>query len=282
LLHRRHAAYYLELAEQAGNGADLSRSSYMGIQLALFNIQAALRWEMQSGDVENALGLCGALSGFLYFRAQPSESRRWLAEMLAAPAAARPTVGRGGALLSAARLAWGPLGAIAPVCFYLGDYPAVRAYFEQQSAAGGSADQPPNAPTLDWLGHVATASGDYAAARTLYAAGACQRLAVDRLIGVAFTLSGLAGLAVAQGQLRRSVRISGAASRLGELSGVPSHRTQEGYIRGRLPGIREAIGAADYDVAWSEGRAMTLEQAVAYGLEETAGSVDPHRDTATR
>src|SRR5205823_5184604 len=71
--------------------------------------QAAIQWEMESGDVERALGLCGALSTILYSRAQPSESRRWLAELLAAPAAARPTLGRGQALLSAARLAWNQL-----------------------------------------------------------------------------------------------------------------------------------------------------------------------------
>jgi hypothetical protein len=95
-----------------------------------------------------------------------------------------------------------------------------------------------------------------------------HRLAVDRPIGVAFTLSGLAGLAAAQGQLRRAVRLSGAAARLCEVSGVPSQRTEEGYIRGRLPGLREALGAAAYDAAWAEGRALTLEQAVADALED--------------
>jgi predicted ATPase/transcriptional regulator with XRE-family HTH domain len=210
-LHGRHAAYYLELAEQAGSELDFYHQSiwYTRIQLELYNIQAALGWAMESGDVERALGLCGALSNFLYNRAQPGESRRWLAELLAAPAAARPTVGRGRALLSAARLAWGHLdldqadalldealailracadqrgivwalelkanvriergaytsggaiaaealaiaqtmgdaglvagvvGAIAIVHFYLGDYPAARAHFEQWLASVDSTD----------------------------------------------------------------------------------------------------------------------------------------------
>src|SRR5207244_2697646 len=110
-LHRLHAAYYLGLAEQAGTELDVFRQSLWNtrIQLELYDIQAAVRWEMASGDVERALGLCGALSDFLYNRAQPGESRRWLAELLAAPGAARPTLGRGRALLSAARLACGHL-----------------------------------------------------------------------------------------------------------------------------------------------------------------------------
>jgi uncharacterized protein (DUF2336 family) len=60
--------------------------------------------------------------------------------------------------------------------------------------------------------------------------------------------------------------LSGTAARLCDLSGVPAHRTQEGYIRDRLPRIRAALGDAAYDAAWDEGQAMTLEEAVADAL----------------
>jgi predicted ATPase len=350
VIRARHAGHYLQLAEEGARelwGPQLP-FWWARLQLELNNVRAALRWAIDPGDVEHALRLCGALGGFLQRRAQPGESRRWLAELLAAPAAAQPTAGRGRALLSAGVLAWDqleleqadalldealsilraradqngivqalwlkarvaiargafaggralaeealaigqatgdaelglPLHVLGQAYFYLGDYPAARACFEQDIAARGSAEQPFQAPSLNWLGNIATACGDYATAGVRYAESMRLRLTIDRKIGVAFTLSGLAGLATAQGQLRRSVRISGAASRLCELSGVPSHRTQEGYIRGRLPGIREALGAAAYDAAWAEGRAMTLAQAVAYGLaaEPGAASVGQARD----
>jgi non-specific serine/threonine protein kinase len=338
-LQRRHAAYYLALADQAEAEHNCFRLGAWSarMQRELIDVEGALRWAIDAGDVEHALRLCGALSHFLFNRAQPGESRRWLAEVLALPVAAPPTVGRGRALLSAGRLAWGYLESdqadalldealtilrayadqkgiawalelkarvaverrayasgramaeealaigratgdpdlvwwslpmLGGASFYLGDYAGARACVEQFMAAGGGPEQPHQAPNLDWLGHIATASGDYATARARYAASMRQRLAIDRKIGVAYTLSGLAGLAAAQGQLARAVRISGAAARLCELSGAPSHRTQEGYIRDRLPGIRATLGDSAYDAAWADGRAMTLQQAVAYALDE--------------
>jgi non-specific serine/threonine protein kinase len=336
-LHGRHAAYYLELVEKAGteHDGDWQRFWYARLQRELNNVKAALHWAIQCGDVEHALRVCGWLGAHLYLGGQAGESRRWLAELLTTPVAARPTVGRGRALLSGGRLAWNQLDlaqaeallgealtilcacadqpgivwglelrarvaiargdyasgraiaeeaqaigkatgdpdlvedtlqALGQACFYLGDYPAARTCFEQELAAGGSIEQPFQAPKLDWLGHTATASGDYPAARAWFAASMRQRLAIDRKLGIAFTLSGLAGLAAAQGQLVRAALLSGAASRLCELCGVPATRTQEGYIRGRLPGIRETLGTAAFDAAWAEGQAMTLEQAIAYAL----------------
>jgi uncharacterized protein (DUF2336 family) len=99
-----------------------------------------------------------------------------------------------------------------------------------------------------------------------------QLRTIDRQVGVAYTLSGFAGLAAARGDPVRAVRFSAAAARLCELSGVPAHRTQEGGIRDRLPSIRTALGDAAYDAAWAEGRAMTLEQAVADALADDGGS----------
>jgi tetratricopeptide (TPR) repeat protein len=299
----------------------------------LNNVRAALRWATDTGEVDQALQLCGALCDILYYQGNPSESRRWVDELLARSTPGSPTVGRGRALVSLGTLAWNQLdldqadtlldealailrqcddlagiadalttkaaiaidrGAhavarelaeeaiavqrplpgsskttrqfLAQAFFYLGDYPRARAAIEEDIARRGSVEDTSQASNFDWLGHIATATGDYPEARRLYADSLSRRLKIDRKLGVAFTLSGLAGLAAAQGQLARSVHLSGAAARLCELSGVPAHRTQQGYIRGKLPEIRETIGAASYDAAWSQGQTMTLEQTVAYAL----------------
>jgi hypothetical protein len=43
--------------------------------------------------------------------------------------------------------------------------------------------------------------------------------------------------------------------------------------------VRETIGGAAFAAAWAEGRAMTLEQAVAYALaEQPSAQVDRCRD----
>jgi tetratricopeptide (TPR) repeat protein len=155
---------------------------------------------------------------------------------------------------------------LAQACFYLGDYPDARRCLEEVVVYCASSGRFYPHGLLDWSGHVETACGDYVAARERYRESMRQRLMVDRQIGVAFTLSGFAGLAAAEGDLRRAARLSGTAARLCDLSGVPAHRTQEGYIRDRLPRIRAALGDAAYDAAWDEGQAMTLEEAVADAL----------------
>jgi non-specific serine/threonine protein kinase len=154
------------------------------------------------------------------------------------------------------------------VLFYLEDYPRAREAFEREITRRGSVEDTVQAANFDWLGHIATATGEYGEARRLCAESMRRRLRIDRKLGIAYTLSALAGLAAAQGQLARAARISGAAARLCELSGVPPHRTQEGYIRGKLLEIRATLGAATYDAAWADGQAMALEQAVAYALSD--------------
>jgi hypothetical protein len=39
--------------------------------------------------------------------------------------------------------------------------------------------------------------------------------------------------------------------------------------------LRDALGAEGFAAAWDGGRAMTLEQDVAYALEEDEGGVTP-------
>jgi non-specific serine/threonine protein kinase len=339
-IRARHAAHYRASADQAGREFWSPRLAfwYQQMKYDLNNVRAALRWTIDAGDVEQALLVCGPLGLILYVLGEPGESSRWLAELLALPAAAAPTVGRGRALVGAAELAiraqldldraealldeallivrergdqkllgealklkamcevrrgnravaralaeeaeglgrllgdailvLSSVDVLGEACFYLGDYSAAQACWEKTIALWDSLGSTHHSPTLDWLGHVATATGDYRAARAHLVESMRQRLSIDRKIGVAYTLNAFAGLAAAQGQLERAVRLSGAASRLCELSGMPSNSVQEGTMHDRLPSIRAALGDTAYDAAWPEGRAMTLGQAVALALSE--------------
>jgi tetratricopeptide (TPR) repeat protein len=124
------------------------------------------------------------------------------------------------------------------------------------------------ASSLNVLGHIATAQGDYAQARAYYADSVAHRWLVEPPVGMAHSLAGWANLAVAQGQYARAARLAGAAARLFDESGVLTSRAQETGIRERLEVAREAIGPDAYDASWAEGWAITLEQAVAYALGE--------------
>jgi tetratricopeptide (TPR) repeat protein len=76
---RRHAAYFLDLAETAEphlretyNAAWLDR-----LEREHDNMRVALRWARESGDLETGLRLAGALRLFWWTRGHLGEGRRW-------------------------------------------------------------------------------------------------------------------------------------------------------------------------------------------------------------
>jgi tetratricopeptide (TPR) repeat protein len=103
-LRRRHACYYLELAEEDERA---SRGPLQGAWLDLLetehdNLRAVLA--TPRGDTELGLRLTGALSHFWYMREHHSESRMWLKSALERSGDA--TAARAKVLVGAARLAW--------------------------------------------------------------------------------------------------------------------------------------------------------------------------------
>ena len=90
---RRHAAYFLDLAERAEpelRGAD-QRAALARLTDEQDNLRAALRWSISSSETETALRLCGALWRFWWIRADLDEGPRWLRQALAMDGDASPT-----------------------------------------------------------------------------------------------------------------------------------------------------------------------------------------------
>ena len=106
-LRRRHASYFLELAEEEERASrgPLQRAWLDRLETEHDNLRASLEWSLTSqGDTELGLQLTGALSHFWYVREHHSESRMWLQSALergSATSAARAKV-----LVGAGRLAW--------------------------------------------------------------------------------------------------------------------------------------------------------------------------------
>ena len=86
--------------------------------------------------------------------------------------------------------------------------------------------------------------------------------------GDSFTpLEGLASLAILQGNMERATRLFGAANRLfyGLVNCLsPIERVWREHD---LTAARTALGEDIFMARWTEGRAMTGEQAFAYALE---------------
>jgi tetratricopeptide (TPR) repeat protein len=144
-----------------------------------------------------------------------------------------------------------------------GDFDAARAYFEQVLATH------PIPITSYNLGRLAVREGKLEEAEVHYRAS-LRTNAQRRIIeGIAESLEGFAGLAVARQQDERAFQLAGAADALRDQTGTPLApwwRTElEWFLR---PAV-ERTGTAERDRAWAQGRVTTMGDAVAYALDES-------------
>jgi hypothetical protein len=77
---------------------------------------------------------------------------------------------------------------------------------------------------------------------------------------------------VAQGQSERAARLFGALEAHRETVGAPPVAAERAEYHRSVAGARTALGEEAFAAAWAEGRAMTLEQATAYALDELANA----------
>ena len=121
--------------------------------------------------------------------------------------------------------------------------------------------------SLHSLGELAIERGNRATARDRYAEG-LQEAASARLVGqAALCLAGLAVIAAHDERMQRAGRLWGAAEVLASETGFTMGYNRRRYER-RLPLDTDA----EFSAAVDEGRALTLEQAVAYALEDPTRS----------
>ena len=127
---------------------------------------------------------------------------------------------------------------------------------------------------LTTLGDVASDQRDDGRAHQLYAESVPLWLQVGNLVGIALCLKGWAAVAQRAGQLERAARLWGAAEVLLERSSDqqihPAIRAA--YDRDHAA-ARVVLEQAGWAAAWKEGRAMTLEQTIAYALEDDGSMV---------
>jgi tetratricopeptide (TPR) repeat protein len=122
------------------------------------------------------------------------------------------------------------------------------------------------ANALNNLGNVARAQGDYGAAYSLYH----ESLIIAQELGIAwdiaYLLEDMGGLAALQGEAQRALRLVGAASALREASGQPRSSAEQDKLEQLLEPTRHELGEVAQVSAREDGRAMSLEQAIAYAL----------------
>ena len=148
-----------------------------------------------------------------------------------------------------------------------GDYGGARSLFEESLTLSRQVGDPQGITyALLYLGHVARNQGDHAGARALYE----ESLTLSRQSGdqvcIASALEGLAVLASSQAQPERGVRLWGAAAALREQIGAPLSPDDRRKQEAEIVRTRQVFGETAFSAAWDAGRAMTLDEAVAYAL----------------
>jgi predicted ATPase/class 3 adenylate cyclase len=131
--------------------------------------------------------------------------------------------------------------------------------------------------TLNWalhtLGLTYHRMGHHAQAEPLWREALTHFASVGDVSGVTILLGDFSILAGAAGDVLRSIRLDAAALKIAEAGGA-----MLGAIVGRDPEDRPVITSldpAEVQKTIDEGRAMTLEQAVAYALERQPAAVAP-------
>ena len=75
-------------------------------------------------------------------------------------------------------------------------------------------------------------------------------------------------MAGAKGETERAARLWGAAQALHETKGIPRDTDFLAEADARISAVRSGIGEEAWEKACRKGRAMTLDEAVSYALEE--------------
>jgi hypothetical protein len=147
---------------------------------------------------------------------------------------------------------------------YQGDYERAEALLaESLSTLRAGASAGIIAEVLTDVGVVALEQGQDELALQAFAES--LGTATTYLLGT--VLEGLAGVAVAQGHPERAARLFGTAAALRTRMGTPRLPANERLYQRQVTCARDALGADRWTMLWAEGRAMSRDEAVAYGLD---------------
>lgn len=199
---RRHAAYFLALAEQAEPEL---RGPHQATWLARLerehdNLRAALRWARESGETEQGLRLAATLWRFWQGRGHLREAHDWLETFLTrdddtnrnAPPAVRAKA----------------LNAAGAAAYRYGDHARAAIRFEESLTLrriGG--DKRGIANALNNLGLVATEQGDHARAHALFMESLALWQALGDARGIAMVSENLGGVLIEWGELTQAIAL---------------------------------------------------------------------------
>ena len=167
---------------------------------------------------------------------------------------------------------WGralSLNSLGDVARCRGDHERAEAlYGESVALFRGLRDRRGIGSLLHNLGYVGLHRGDAQRAAALFRESMTLFLESGDQQGVSECLVGLAGVATTAGRPRPAARLFGAAEARSEAIGAPISPSNRPEYEHFVAAARTGLGEGEFATAWAEGRAMGIEQAIAYALGE--------------
>ena len=149
------------------------------------------------------------------------------------------------------------------------DYSRAAAYAEEAlELTNKTGDRLAGNIALYLLAQTSLASREHVRAARYFKDALVLTYEVSDLTNAAYCLQGLAAVAEAQGKLRRTARLLGAAEALLEAVGTHLYAQMDHELYRRVAdAARERLGEPAWTAARGEGRAMSFDEAVAYARE---------------
>ena len=169
------------------------------------------------------------------------------------------------------------LNLLGDVALHQGDYPQAKVLIEKGLKLR---EEMGNKSGIAWslqnLGHLAQRQGDSLQAAALFEESLKLFAELGNKMGIAECLEGLAGVAAGDRtstkrdlRAERAAQLFGAADDLREAASTPLPPYRRAEVDRELAAARAQLDDAAFDAAWGAGRAMTMERAIGYALEET-------------
>jgi tetratricopeptide (TPR) repeat protein len=147
------------------------------------------------------------------------------------------------------------------------DYAQARTWLDEAvSLHREVGDRAMTANALNNLANVARAQADYAATQSMYEESLNISWALGDKVAIAYLLEDIGCLLALQGLSRSTLRLVGAARSLRESIGAPLPPPEQTKLDQILLTAREALGEEASTEAESQGREMTVEEAVQFAL----------------
>jgi hypothetical protein len=110
--------------------------------------------------------------------------------------------------------------------------------------------------------------GDLAKATTLIKQSLQHNWAVHDYRGTGASLAALAALSLVQGETERAIKLLGVVDAVLEFIRTPLLSFDQQEYEHNVSQLRTQFDGVVFEKAWSNGRAMPLEQAVEFALKE--------------